>query len=78
MLIQANAEFFLGTWSRVRALRMLRAGEIQLLGSDSHNLTSRPPNLGQAARVIERKCGKEPLLEMARFSERLLRQTTAV
>ena len=78
VLIQANAEFFLGTWSRVRALRMLRAGEIQLLGSDSHNLTSRPPNLGQAARVIERKCGKELLLEMERFSERLLKQKITV
>ena len=72
VLLQSNASFFLGGWSRLRALRMLRAGEIRLLGSDSHNLTDRPPNLGDACRVIERKCGPELLSELNGFAAHLL------
>lgn len=52
VLMQSNGEFFLHWRTRKKALRMLEAGKIQLLGSDCHNLESRPPNLGQALERI--------------------------
>lgn len=52
VLVQANAGFFLRGSSRARALRMLERDQIQLLGSDCHNLTTRQPNLEKALRVI--------------------------
>ena len=59
--IQCNGEFFLSRRTARRALQMMRRGEIHFLGSDAHNLTSRPPNLGEAARFIERKLGRDAL-----------------
>ncbi len=56
--IQCNASFFLDRRAR-RALKMFRAGEIRFLGSDAHNLSSRPPNLGGAVELIEKKLGRE-------------------
>lgn len=54
VLVQANAGFFLRAGTRAWALRMLERDQIQLLGSDCHNLSSRPPNLDKALRVIGR------------------------
>ena len=39
------------------AMRMLRADQIHLLGSDCHNTTSRKPELGLAVEQIRRKLG---------------------
>ena len=57
LLIQSNAEFFLDRRTRRRALKMLAKGQIDLIGSDAHNTTSRPPNLGDAYSVIREELG---------------------
>ncbi len=59
ILMQSNASFFTGTFSKWKALRMLEGGMIHLLGSDCHNMTSRPPNLEKACTVIAEKQGRE-------------------
>lgn len=61
VLIQANAEFFLGRSTRRMALRMLKKGQIHVLGSDCHNLKDRKPNLGDAVSVIQERLGPESL-----------------
>lgn len=71
-LMQANAEFFINIGSRRRALRMLRDGYISVLGSDCHNITSRPPALNKAAAVIERTLGREVLTAMDKLGAGLL------
>jgi len=48
VLNQCNASFFLRWQTKRKALRMLREGKIHLLGSDSHNMDARPPQLGAA------------------------------
>lgn len=72
VLVQANASFFLHCFTRGMALRMLREDKIQLLGSDCHNMTSRPPNLGQALRVIERCLGQEVLDRICSYQNDIL------
>ena len=57
VLVQSNANFFLRSGSRRTALNMLRKQQIHLIGSDCHNLTSRPPNLGEAVQVIDQRIG---------------------
>lgn len=60
VMVQANAGFFQhGTASM--ALRMLKKGQIHLLGSDCHNLTSRKPNLGGAVDMIRRRLGQQAI-----------------
>lgn len=61
VILQANADFFLDPVSRPLALRMLKKGQIRLLGSDCHNMTSRAPNLDRALTVIREKLGEEAL-----------------
>lgn len=61
VLVQANAEFFLDRSTASMAMRMLRADQIQLLGSDCHNLTDRKPNLGAAVARICQKLGQDAL-----------------
>ena len=70
VLVQANASFFLqGGLTTGLALKLLKEDKIQLLGSDCHNLTKRPPKLGFAAEIIERKLGKEFLLRVEKYGE---------
>jgi len=54
VLNQCNASFFLRWQTRRRAIRMLREGKIHLLGSDSHNMDTRPPQLKAALAVLGR------------------------
>ena len=48
MLVQVNAEYFTAPKTVRSAVRNLKRGNIHLIGSDCHNLTSRAPNLEQA------------------------------
>ena len=55
--VQANASFFLHSATRGMALRMLKQNRIHLLGSDCHNLSTRPPNLGKVVQLVEQRLG---------------------
>jgi protein-tyrosine phosphatase len=72
VLVQANAEFFLHRSTARWALRLLRADKIQLLGSDSHNLTSRPPNLGDALQVINTRLGMDAIGQIQSYQRQVL------
>lgn len=52
VLMQVNASFFLHWKTKHKAMKMLKKGQIHLLGSDCHNMTHRPPNLGNVYRQI--------------------------
>lgn len=72
VLFQCNAEPFLQFGSRGWALKLVKMGAVHFLGSDAHNLTTRKPNLGDAARVIEKKLGGEALADLMAFSHEQL------
>ncbi len=55
VIFQANAEAFLGFFTRGRMLKMLEHRQIGFLGSDCHNMKFRPPRLGQAVELISKK-----------------------
>lgn len=54
VMMQSNATFFLHWSSRRKAIHMLEAGHIHLLGSDCHNMKmkERAPRMGEAMKVI--------------------------
>lgn len=72
VLVQANASFFLQPQTRRMALKMLRRGQIHLLGSDCHNMTTRVPNLGEAAAWIQRQLGSEGIRQISSWQEEVL------
>ncbi len=73
--VQANGEFFLDKRTASLAMKMLSAGQIHVLGSDCHNLTSRKPNLGQVNQCIEQKLGREALVRIRKTEREILRSS---
>ena len=67
VLVQANAEFFLDRTTASMAMKLLKADQIQLLGSDCHNLTDRKPNLAEAIQRIETKLGRGPIEKLLSY-----------
>ena len=61
MLIQCNADFFLTRSTVRKALKMLRNGQIHILGSDAHNMAERAPELGEAVPLIRAELGDRVL-----------------
>ncbi|MBR0447680.1 MAG: hypothetical protein IIX28_04360 [Clostridia bacterium] len=67
ILMQTNASFFNSVTTRSRALAMLRDGYVHVLGSDCHNMTSRPPQLGKAFDRIQKRFGADYIQQMTEF-----------
>lgn len=76
VLVQANASFFLKPGTRNMALRLLSRDRIHLLGSDCHNMTDRPPNLGKAIELIRHRLGQEVLDRIGLYQSELLQNET--
>lgn len=72
VLVQANAEFFIKKSTRALAMKLLKADKIHLLGSDSHNMQSRTPNLGDAIQIIRNKLGDAPLERIGEYEQDFL------
>ena len=72
ILMQVNASFFKRFSSRRKALSWLDSGLIQFLGSDTHNMTDRAPNLGAAFLTIETKFGNDYVVQMNEYGYRQL------
>ena len=68
ILVQVNSSFFERIGTRRRAMRLLGEGYVQLVGSDCHNMTTRPPKLGSAYELIEKKLGEEFTSQMIAYS----------
>lgn len=72
VLMQANASFFNDFLKKHKALKLLNEGFIHAIGSDCHNITSRPPKIGSAFETIQRKFGEQYLSSMNDFGKSLL------
>jgi protein-tyrosine phosphatase len=70
--MQSNADCFLPFFAGRKALRLLREDRIHLLGTDCHNMTSRPPQMDEALRVIRRRLGEEKLARIDELGRDLL------
>lgn len=69
VLIQCNASFFLRPRTGRKALKMLKEQKIHFLGSDSHNISVRPPNLGPALALVEQKLGPAALAHLQSYGQ---------
>lgn len=71
-LFQYNAGSFLRGSQKGWMFRQLKNGLVHFLGSDCHNTTTRPPNMGQAMQVIQKKRMEFALEEIRAFSAEML------
>ena len=67
--LQINAGSLLRWGTRRLALDLLQLAHWPLLGSDCHNLTSRPPNLKEGQEIIRKKLGEDFLRQMDENAE---------
>ena len=67
--LQVNAGSLLHWGTRRLALDLLQMAQYPLLGSDCHNLTSRPPNLKEGRKVVMQKLGEAFLKKIDWYGE---------
>lgn len=75
---QSNAEHFLNNETQKRALEMLKNRMIHVLGSDTHNTTTRPQTIGKAKEIIKEKLGEDVISEMLYTSKILLEGAVSI
>jgi len=69
VLVQMNAEAIADGATRRSALKLLKKGIVQLLGTDCHNMTDRAPNMEQAIAFLGKKKMDEAVGRILWFSE---------
>ena len=69
--VQAKAEAFQHFAMRQMMLRLLRNQQVQILGSDCHDIVKRPPNLDMALQFIQKKLGNDAI-EFIQYCENQL------
>ena len=72
LYVQINAETLLPRLGSRKYINMFKDGRAHLLGSDSHNLTSRKPNLMEGRQALLTKIGKERLDAIDLVGEELI------
>lgn len=70
--MQVNASFFHSCLTKRKALGLLATGKIHFIGSDCHNMTSRPPRIGEAYQLIERRMGDRFTSQMNAYGYSML------
>lgn len=72
-LVQMNAGQLLDIWKGRKARTALLRDAVQLLGSDCHGLEHRPPRLGQAVKLLEKKNMHDVLARIETLSNEIFR-----
>lgn len=72
VLVQVNAESLLGWITRRLALYLFQKGYADLLGTDCHNISSRPPNLAAGRDIIQKKLGAPYLTQLDQLGKEVL------
>lgn len=72
IMIQVNSSFFTALASKRKAISLLKEGKIHFIGSDCHNMKSRPPQIGKAFEVIQKKLGENYIHQMNEYGHSLL------
>lgn len=57
VMMQINASFLNGTFSKRKALSLLKKSQVHFIGSDCHNMSDRAPNIEKAVNIIRKKLG---------------------
>lgn len=72
ILLQVNTEFFEGFFNSRRAIRMLKNGLIDALGSDTHDLDKRRPNYEKTMNLISKKLGEDFAREFVKKTYKII------
>ncbi len=77
-LIQTNSEFIIEKDTRKKALKLIKKGFIDLIGSDAHNTESRPINIKECVDILTENLSLETLDRLFYFSRIINKNTKNV
>lgn len=72
IIMQTNASYFQSILTKRKAIHLLENGMIHIIGSDCHNMTTRPPKLEKTFQFIKDKLGEEFLTRMDEYGHFIL------
>lgn len=75
-LIQCNTEYFINPLTSSKAVKMLRKGQIHLLGTDCHNKKNRIPDMKKAIKIITTKTDDNIISNIDSLSKKILKKNT--
>ena len=73
VVVQANASFFLKKNMVKKAKKLLAGDLIHVLGSDTHNLDDRAPNMGPALDVINESLGPDAIERIESWQKQIIK-----
>lgn len=73
VLIQMNCEYINGFFSRGNALKLIKNNTVSLIGTDSHNMNSRKPNMGKSIEIIKKSLGEDTLNKIEKTAMAVLK-----
>ena len=71
VLMQVNAEFVTGFFTMRKALNLFKNERLHFIGSDCHNMTSRPPEIAKAYELIGKKIGRQFLNDLLDYENEM-------
>lgn len=72
LLFQVNVDNLGGFFRKSDAMQYIKDGVADFIGSDCHNMTTRPPCLEKACKKIASKCGKEAVDKFMENARKML------
>ncbi len=73
VLIQINSSYFLNKSTKRKALNLFKKDAVNFIASDSHNITTRPPVIDEAIKIINKKLGERGTEALLFWEEKLLK-----
>lgn len=70
--MQVNANAFSSFSRRRKAMTLMKNGLVRFVGSDCHNVATRPPNIGNAFEIIEKRFGNDFISQLNEYGSSLL------
>ncbi len=74
IMTQVNASFLTSAFTKRKALSLFKKSSAQFVGSDCHNMQSRPPKICKAYDVISKGLGEDYVSQMIEYGNSVLSQ----
>ena len=71
VLMQVNADFVTGLLTKRKAIKLFKNERVHFIGSDCHNMTTRPPEIAKAYELICKKIGKQFLNDLIDYENEM-------
>ena len=71
VLMQVNADFVTGLFTKQKAIKLFKNERIHFIGSDCHNMTTRPPEIKKAYELISKKIGKDFVADLIAYENNM-------